>query len=113
MKRLVTILFVTVISLCLALTTYADGKEKSESKSINLRGQVLDKQTGETLAGVILKIENSEIEVTTDLDGQFEIKNLKPGEYKLVASYISYKDDCLVLDINENQNNITLELISR
>lgn len=55
-----------------------------------IKGTVVDSQTGETLIGCNVYIQGTTTGVTTDLDGNFVIRNVKPGKYTLVASYVSY-----------------------
>ena len=57
-----------------------------------IMGKVVDKTTGEPLAGVNIIIENTTQGAASDLDGTYFIIGISPGEYTLVASYISYND---------------------
>jgi len=69
-------------------------------------GTVLDNNTGETLAGVAITLEGTDQKVYTDLDGNFTIKEIKPGTYNLIISMISYKNSLvenIVLLPNENE----------
>lgn len=91
-----------------------DNNESNASRS-SISGQVIDNKTGESLAGVVVSIENTDIQVYTDLDGNFEINQIVPGTYNLVVSYISYKSsliESLRLDANEKENiNVKLNSI--
>ena len=62
----------------------------SASASVSISGKVIDLNSGEALAGVEVAIEGSSKKVRTDFDGNFKIDHLNPGEYNLIASYISY-----------------------
>ena len=42
----------------------------------------------------------------TDFDGKFSFRNLKPGEYNIVASYISYEKNTIELPIEDKENNL-------
>ena len=53
-------------------------------------GTVLDSQTGESIVGANVLIENTSIGAATDLEGNFRIENVNPGNYNLIISYISY-----------------------
>ncbi len=69
------------------------------SFSVNLKAQeagaitgtVVDAETGETLIGVNIIIEGTTIGTSTDLDGRYTIKNIEPGSYTLIASYVSFQ----------------------
>ena len=56
----------------------------------SIEGIVTDKNNKETLPGVSVIIEGTYTGAATDLDGHFIISDLKPGTYKIKASYISY-----------------------
>lgn len=56
-----------------------------------IEGAIIDKTTKETLVGANVVIVGTNIGVIADLDGKFSIPNLKPGEYKVQISFISYK----------------------
>ena len=84
MKKLVSVLFVLMLSV--SLFANIDG----DVKTTKITGKVIDKITGEALVGVCVKIENTELSVYTDFDGNFEIKGLKPGNYNFTTNYISY-----------------------
>jgi len=55
-----------------------------------IEGYVTDKASSESLIGTTVMIEGTTIGVTSDMDGKFSIKNIKPGVYNLKVSYISY-----------------------
>jgi outer membrane receptor protein involved in Fe transport len=69
----------------LILTTFAYAQEKG-----TIRGTVYDGNTGETLVGVTVVIQNTYIGTATDLDGKFSL-DLESGTYSLQLSFISYQ----------------------
>lgn len=56
-----------------------------------LRGIVKDAANNQPLIGANVKIQNSTEGAISDLDGQFEIKGLKPGYYNIDVSYLGYE----------------------
>ncbi len=62
----------------------------SKPATINLMGQVIDFNSGEALTGVEVTIEGMNKKAYTDFDGNFRFDNLNPGEYNIIASFISY-----------------------
>src|SRR5258706_6013081 len=56
-----------------------------------LEGRVVDKESGEGLAGVSVFIVGSMQGAATDSDGQFQITNLPVGTYDVRFSTIGYK----------------------
>lgn len=57
----------------------------------SITGKILDKKSKEPLVGATVLIENTKMGTTTNIDGNFQIKNLSPGEYTLKISYVSYQ----------------------
>jgi hypothetical protein len=72
--------------------------------------QVLDKLTKETLAGVVVTSNGQK--VYTDLEGNFEIKNLCEGKCQLKISLISYEDQVIEVDTNHT-NSLRIMLNQR
>lgn len=60
-------------------------------KAASIKGTVKDKNSKEALIGVTIQIEGSNIGTVTDLDGNYELKNLESGIYTLIIRYVSYK----------------------
>lgn len=56
----------------------------------SITGVVVDSETGETLIGATVTVPGTEMGITTDLDGRFQLGNMEPGTYELVFSYIGY-----------------------
>jgi hypothetical protein len=69
-----------------------------------LSGSVMDIETGEKLAGSKIEIEETGISVFTDMDGNFSIEQLLPGNYTLKVSYISYEEKKMTSQISEGQD---------
>ena len=82
----------------------------SAEQSIVLTGKVIDLVTSEALTGVEINIEGTDIKAYSDFDGNFEIKDLKPGDYNIVASYISYNKSLVERFNAENNANLEIKL---
>jgi CarboxypepD_reg-like domain len=95
MKAILTSL---ILVLAFSATILAEGIEKNNNNpettaaSISIQGVISDKITQEELAGASVSIVGTDIIVKTDLDGNFKFENLKPGNYDLKVSYITYKE---------------------
>lgn len=63
----------------------------------NIRGQVVDQQTGLPLIGANVIVEDSEpiLGAATDIDGFYRIEGLKLGRYNLICSYIGFEEQRL------------------
>lgn len=56
-----------------------------------IAGTVVDAESGETLIGVNVVLQGTTIGTSTNLDGQYTLKNIEPGSYTLEVSYISFQ----------------------
>jgi hypothetical protein len=75
-------------------------------------GLVIDKATGEGLAGVNIFFKNTNIGAASDLDGYYRIINVPPGTYTLSVSMIGYSsvtvEDIKIQSDRTTTQNITL-----
>jgi len=58
----------------------------------NVSGYVVDAETGESIIGVNVFINELGMGDATDLDGFFILRNVRPGEHVLTLSHIAYRD---------------------
>jgi hypothetical protein len=104
------------LSLMLTITVTAKENETKNSTAtdnaatIMLVGSISDANSGESLVGVEVKIEGTDLKTYTDFDGNFTFANVKPGEYKVVANYISYKPVTETLEASNKNNELKLKL---
>lgn len=83
MKRIKLLLF---LLLCLL------GANSALVYSIDIEGRVIDARTREALPFVNVTIYGKpDVGSATDIDGTFTITDVKPGIFRLVASYVGYK----------------------
>lgn len=107
MKK-IAIILTALILVSVSLAEAANDKENAKESPVattTITGQVFDKITGEALAGVKVSIAGTEKSVYTDFDGNFEIKEVLPGEVEIFTSYISYKKKVEKLNIDLKKNN--------
>lgn len=102
--------------LVLAIFT-VNAKEKGSKTTDNeaaatvvLTGSITDFNSGESLVGVEVKIEGTDKKTYTDFDGNFTFEKVKPGDYKVVANYISYKPVSETLEASSGKSEIKLKL---
>lgn len=81
--------------------------EKAVENVMAINGLVLDNATNETLAGAVITVDGETI--YTDLDGNFILKNLKPGKVKLTVKMISYADQIIEVD-SRNVSKLDIKL---
>lgn len=75
----------TVAALFLLL-----GSSPVRAQTGSITGTIVDAESGESLIGANIIIKGTAIGATTDLDGHFTIKRVKPGSYDVVVSYIGF-----------------------
>ncbi len=107
MKKLV----LSILMIAFLGFAYAGNDDTKDSKSstaivttISVTGKIIDFNTGETLTGVEVKIEGTQLKAYSDFDGNFFFENVNPGKYNIIASFISYKKS-LVEDYNADGNS--------
>lgn len=111
-KEMKKILFLIVLSFVFTIFVNASDKDKEAVPpvtSMSINGVISDVDTDETLAGVLVTIDGTELKTLTDLDGKFSFEGLDIGDYELKVSYISYKE-VKVQDIDINSHKKTLDL---
>ncbi|NLJ06878.1 MAG: carboxypeptidase-like regulatory domain-containing protein [Sphingobacteriales bacterium] len=105
------ILAIIFLTNVVVFSANADGNEKNKNnQNVRVKGQVIDKNSGETLAGVQIKINGLNYTVTTDLDGNFSIPELQPGEYTLELTYISYKNETVSIMVGSDKEIVDLKV---
>jgi hypothetical protein len=104
------------LALVLTITISANEKKGMAPKDadnaalVALSGTVTDSGSGESLVGVEVRIEGTDEKAYTDFDGNFTFGNMKPGEYKLTANYISYQKSTETLKVNGKENQVTIKM---
>jgi CarboxypepD_reg-like domain len=84
---------------------------KATTSSIN--GKVIDKTTGEAITGAKVHLEDLGMTIYTDFDGNFSVSGVKPGNYKISTSMISYSNTNESVEINTlHTGNVEIELES-
>ena len=77
----------------------------------SIKGLIIDEATQEALIGVNITTEDALTGGTSDIDGKYEIANLKAGTYKLQFSYIGYAIK-MVDNIVVKENEVTTVNVS-
>ena len=91
------------------LTDKKYGVRFSEERGIPFAAGLI---VGEALVGVEIKLEGTDLKTYSDFDGNFSFDNVKQGEYKVIANYISYEKKTETLKISPNENELKIKLHS-
>ncbi|WP_181304680.1 TonB-dependent receptor [Rufibacter sp. XAAS-G3-1] len=76
-----------------------------------VRGQLKSGENNEPLIGATVQIKGTSNAAATDLDGKFNLTNLAPGTYEVIASYLSYEPKT-VTGVVVKSNEVTVLNIS-
>jgi TonB dependent receptor-like, beta-barrel/CarboxypepD_reg-like domain/TonB-dependent Receptor Plug Domain len=71
-----------------------------------IKGKITDASNSDPLVGVIVKLEGTIIGTASDLDGNYEITDIEPGNYNVEFSYIGYTTKT-IKDVKVNLNDVT------
>lgn len=113
MKKLVIL-----AGLAMSLSAMASNNESEAATAVDMQapavvgGCIVDKNTGEALAGVKVALANGSV-TYTDFDGNFSFNNVAPGKTAISASMISYKNNILNVPVqgaNTQYYKIQLEV---
>ena len=74
------------------------------AQSMTIEGIVKDKKTQKNLIGANVFIVGTSIGTSTDADGKYKLINVKPGSYKVKASYIGYQAVEVDIDVTSAEN---------
>ncbi len=86
------------------------GNTNSNTKT-TIKGTIIDKCTGECLAGVKVCLDGTNIITYSDFDGNFEFNQInKDKEYSITSTLISYRSNKYIKTEKNKQKNITIKL---
>lgn len=75
-------------------------------QSGHIKGHIIDSQTNESLPYANIFINNTTIGTATDVNGDFQIKDVPNGISELVISYVGYQLTQFKVEINDNDVDI-------
>ncbi|MCZ6704222.1 MAG: DUF5686 family protein, partial [Ignavibacteria bacterium] len=97
MQKFVAIFF--VFTVCTNLT----------AQIYSIKGSVKDIQTDKELGYANIRVTGTTMGTAANLEGKYELK-LEPGNYVLVASYIGYYSDTVLVELNKEISNLNFDL---
>ena len=81
------------------------------SQSYKISGKITDKSSGEELIGAAIFVLGTNNGTITDFEGNYELSNIESGSKKIICQYISYQNDTIEVNINQDLT-LNFELIS-
>ena len=73
------------------------------AQAFNVKGTIVDKTTKEPLIGATIQIEGTTTGAITDIDGRFELSNLKGNNCTLVIQYVSYQSQLITINAGQKE----------
>ena len=100
-----------LLNLLLLFLPHSVLSQTQDDQTVNITGKVTDSLTSEALefATVAILEEGSGQALTgtvTDVNGTYTLKNIKAGDYILIANFIGYLNHSVPLQITEGQSKI-------
>ncbi len=92
------------VALMVAATLSAWSQKPSDA---NIIGHVVEKSTGEHLAGYTIQIKGTTLGARTDASGHYQINNITPGTYTVTATCVGYIPESKKVTVGKSQ---TIEL---
>ena len=90
-----TVLFLAMVTF-VCMSSFSGAKSNKSKATVvaqtSINGSVMDAVTGETLVGVEVKLEGTDLKTYTDFDGQFTFDKVNVGDYTVNAKLISYNE---------------------
>ena len=69
----------------------------------SIAGTVMDAESGETLPGVNIIVVGSTMGAASNIDGNYEVRNVPAGDYRVSADFIGYQSDTLSVTVVAGQ----------
>lgn len=96
-------LFLTFLACSLAFQLFAEGQ---------ISGDVSSNDTGRSLAGAIVSIDELSLKTTVDSDGDFRLNDIPSGTYTLSVKYLGFKTHSQDVSIDDDATTtLTVELV--
>ncbi|MCZ4222931.1 TonB-dependent receptor [Pedobacter rhodius] len=83
---------------------------KPARKNFSINGRVIDRATGESLPGAIVKLEYAAQTSITNADGYFTILQIPSDTCRLTINYVGYQQEIYPLSGLEAKTNVTIGL---
>ena len=101
MKKFIKVFLSVLLFTGFSNAVLAENRDP-EPKVGSICGRVID-NTKQALPGACVYIDGLQTEDVSDINGFYSIKNLKPGNYKVVVSYVGYDPYTIELIVKEGK----------
>lgn len=66
-------------------------RQSASAGKMTVKGVVIDKETGETMIGVSIRVHGTDVATVTDVDGAYSL-TLPEGKYRVTFSYVGFEN---------------------
>ncbi len=73
--------------------------------AVSVIGKVMETKSGTTITGAVIRIQNTLIGTTSNINGNYELRNIQIGSYTLTCSLIGYKPQNIEIKVNEDKTD--------
>lgn len=101
---------VIILSLLLSINSFAGNPVTG---IMYVSGSVTDHNTNESLAGVEVRVQGTDIVTYTDFNGNYFLPELSAGTYTLEFRYPSYSESNVVAKGEQRDNELNVQLQPR
>jgi len=115
MRKITLLLVFGLLMLVLVLfSAYASDLSVNSGSVVSkstISGTITDKLNNEPLAGVEIKLMDSNVKVYSDFEGKFVIKDVQPGAHAIIINFISYQNTVEnILTVSGNTTTVKIKL---
>lgn len=83
---------VAVLVSAAAAAGPAAAQQEAAPSAVPVSGQVVDRSTGQPLAGAYVEVAGTHLEALTDEQGRFTFRKVRPGEHTVAVSLLGYAE---------------------
>ncbi|MCL5267437.1 MAG: TonB-dependent receptor [Bacteroidetes bacterium] len=101
MRKEVTVFRAIISVLCMVVLLISFMGSTARAASSSIKGSVKDAQTGEALPGATVMLKGTSIGTSTDLNGNYVVRNVPPGSYTIRVIYVGYEQQEKRIEIKD------------
>jgi len=101
-----------IILICLSIISIIGLKPLQAQRPGVVSGKVVEQTSSMTLPGATVLIEGTNTGVTTDINGEFYLPNIEPGQITLVVSFVGYSSKHVTLNVTSGFNDAVTIVLS-
>lgn len=100
----------TIFKVSLLIMSLGIGSAFAAQSGV-VQGSIQDAQTGDALPGANVLLRGTSLGASTDLNGNFTVRDVPPGSYKIRATYIGYNTKEISVDVKPGETvKLTIKL---